>query len=153
MLILTICICLVDIFTHFSGINSKEFCVLIVLLSIGISLFAKGIIFKSSNSIWFALIIFLYDLFLFLSIIFGELRAFYGFAFLIIPAVVALIVAWIFMEFIYVRVAVFLATLSIPVLLFNIGILNVWLFIGLLILFGVGGYFLQMCLNFNKDGE
>ena len=139
-----------QIFTDFSGVNTKEFCVLIFLIAIALSLMVKGILFKSSNSIWFAMIIFSYSIFMFLTIYFSGLEDFYAVAFLALPAVFAVLVGFIFKELIYVKIAVFLACVSIPILLFCLGVLNVWLFVLLLIAFGVGGYLLQMLIGAKK---
>ena len=141
----------VQIFTKFVGINTKDFCILIFLIAIACSLFAKGVLFKSSNSIWFAITIFSYAIFMALTIFYKDLADFYAFVFLALPAIFAGVVVFIYREWIYLKIGIFLIFVSVPVLLFNLKLIEIWLFIILLVAFGVVGYLLQMLLKFNKN--
>ena len=141
----------VQIFTNFIGINTKEFCILIFLVAIALSLMLKGVLFKSSNSIWFSLIILSYAIFMFLTIFFEVLVGFYALAFLMLPAIFALLTGLIFKEWIYIKISVFLVAFSVPILLFCLKLLSTWLFVLLLIMFGVAGYLMQMLIKINKN--
>ena len=153
-LILLMVVVLLSVFQFvfkFIPINPKEFCILIILFAMGVSLFTKGVLFKSSNSVWFSLIIFSYCIFLFLSVLFGNLRAFYASAFLILPAILGVIVYIIYKEIIYLKLSILLLFVSTPVLLFNFKVISLLLFIILLLVFSISGFLLQMIINNKND--
>ena len=146
-------VCVAELLTGFIGMNAKEFCVLCFLGAVAISLMVRGVFFKSSNSVWFALIVFSYMIFLLLSIYYGVLIDFYASAFLILPAVFAIPTGLIFKEMAYFKIAIFLSFICVPVLMFNFKIIGALLFVLLLVAFGICGYFLQMLIKVKRGDE
>lgn len=105
-------------------INIKIFWFMAFLLAIGISLLFKFLIFKSDSSLWFGITLLLCGVticvFVYLNLKFQDYFA----LFLISPIIGSLFVGLIFKDALQLKVIIYLICFMVPLILFNLKILN-----------------------------
>lgn len=138
---------ILEILFNFSYLDLLDFFLINSIISVGVSLLIKGILFKSDNSIWFGIILIFYGFFSYFSSYGIIIPIWLYTASAIFPS---LIVGLIFNENFSYRLAFMLFIISILIYYFEK--INFISFIIMFVLLMVGGFLLQQQIFSNKKG-
>lgn len=125
----------------------------LVLALISTNLIAKGVIIKSSSTLWFSITLVLFAI----TIAIFELKSIkafdYYYIFSLIPIISSIINLAIFQNLIYIKVIILNISIIIPVCIQYFFHLRTWIIITTLVGCIVGGIIVCRCINLNKENE
>lgn len=139
-----------DILFGYLG-NYGELVLSILLAIISINLIYKGMLIRSSSTLWFAVSLILFAIAI---VVFELLKVSpldYYWIFSIIPIISSLINVAIFQNLIYIKVIILNISICIPIFIKYFSALNVWWIVAIAGVSVLMGILLCRCINFSKE--
>lgn len=136
-------------FGMFPNINNLIFSILLAIVAF--ELLFKGVIIKSTSTMWFALSLILYAL---VIIVFERLSLNYeerAYIFAFLPIISSLIILFIFNNYIYIKLIILNISIAIPIALFILLDFKLWIFAIVLTISILFGILLSRLIKLDKE--
>ena len=124
-----------------------------ILALISTNLIAKGVIIKSSSTMWFALTLILFAITIAIFEVKNNNALDYYYIFSIIPIISSVINLAIFQNLIYIKVVIFNISIIIPVCILYFIQLNFWIISAIFVISLLLGIMVCRSINLNKENE
>lgn len=148
---------IISVVLHFTinafGLELFDFAIVVIFLSTALSLFAKSILFKSDNALWFALLLFIYSGFQIYFAIYPTAIEYKWFLYVIAVVPCSLGVLVFFKELFSLKLAILALVISLPLYINWQVNLKIWAFLMLLVLAIILGYLLQRLIPLKRKAK
>ena len=123
----------------------------IILASVSLSMLFKGVILKSSSTLWFSLNLILYAILIVISNVFNINYIYNNIYLILIPIIPSVITLAVFHNLMYIKVMILNLTIFIPFWVFENLTDNLWWVCSIGIVSIIGGIVICRLLIFNKE--
>jgi hypothetical protein len=131
--------------------SNKDIVFSLVLAIISISLIYKGVLLKSSSTLWFSLSLILYAILILTMGILNIDYSNYHYIFALIPIIPSIINIIIFQNLVYIKVIIINITIFIPIIIKYYFTISQWLYIISFVVSIILGIIFCRCIKFDKE--